>query len=369
MQSLFAYAQSRDSNFNIAKQKIQQAFARDLNTMEEQDPERLKTEKEEALVLFAEHYQSKGVEVTSSEIDKVNSVVTQTIGDYYNDLAKDKKYFKNNMVTEAEKLEERYVLILLLLEEFARLVEMDKKIDGNNFVKNLLIKAIGFNKSIENVKLRNNLSWTDKLDQVRDWYSSVLRKDEVYHDYLKVSNPGFEEDKAIINYIAKSVIFKSEIISEDMEEWDIYWSENKPIVRSMVLKTFKDLTLESVDNFELAEISYNWEEDKDFFVQLYDETLNLASEFTELISQKTENWDIDRLAMTDRIILEMGIAEMMTFPSIPVKVTINEYIELAKLYSTPKSKQFINGILDAISKELTNNGTIRKSGRGLIDNK
>lgn len=369
MQSLFAYNQSRDSNFNIGKQKIQDAFSKDLNSMEEQDLEVLKKDKEEALSLYAENYSNQGVDVIASEKDQVNSVVTSTITEYYSELAKDKKFFRNNMVAEAEKLEQTYVLILLLLVEFALLAESDKKIIGDNFVKNLLIKAIQSNKSVENVKLRHNLSWTDKLDKVRDWYREVLRNDETFKEYLQLKNPGFEEDKEALSNITKSSIFKSEMIAADMEEWDIYWSENKPIVRSMVLKTFKELTSDNVDEFELAEISYNWEEDKDFFMSLYDETLNLDSEFKELIGKKTENWDIDRLAAVDKIILEMGIAEMMTFPSIPVKVTINEYIELAKLYSTPKSKQFINGILDVISKELINQGTIRKSGRGLIDNK
>ena len=369
MQSLFAYVQSRDSNFNIAKQKIHDAFAKDLNSMEEQNPERLKSEKEEAIMLFNENYKLKGALVTSSEVEKVNSIVTKTIEDYYQDLAKDQKLFRNNMVIEAEKVELRYVMMLMLFEEFAQVAETDKKYNASNFVKNLLIKSIKYNKSVENVKLRYNLSWTDRLDKVRDWYREVLRNDEVYNNYLNLAAPGFDDDKEIITYIAKSIIFKSEIISADMEEWDIYWSENKPIIRSMVLKTFKELSVDNVEDFELAEISYNWEEDKDFFVLLFNETLNLADEFKELISLKTKNWDIDRLAVIDKIILEMGIAEMMNFPSIPVKVTINEYIELAKSYSTPKSKQFINGILDVISKELINNGSIRKSGRGLIDNK
>ena len=123
------------------------------------------------------------------------------------------------------------------------------------------------------------------------------------------------------------------------------------------------------DSFELQVLSYNWEEDKEFFKELFEATLDSGEKYTELIAAKTSNWDIERLAMTDRIILEMAVAEMTGFPSIPVKVTINEYIEVSKRYSTPKSKQFINGLLDALSKELTKEGAIKKSGRGLIDNK
>ena len=122
-------------------------------------------------------------------------------------------------------------------------------------------------------------------------------------------------------------------------------------------------------DFELQELSYNWEDDKSFFVKLYENTNQVEPRYEALIAKKTKNWEIDRIAITDKIILDMAIAEMINFQSIPVKVTINEYIEVAKKYSTPKSKLFINGVLDVIAEELKSNGDIKKSGRGLIDNK
>ena len=102
---------------------------------------------------------------------------------------------------------------------------------------------------------------------------------------------------------------------------------------------------------------------------IYDYTVDNEEEYEGIISNKSKNWEIDRVALTDKIILEMAVAEMINFPSIPIKVTINEYIELSKLYSTPKSKQFVNGILDVLSEELKKEGKIKKSGRGLLDNK
>jgi N utilization substance protein B len=116
-------------------------------------------------------------------------------------------------------------------------------------------------------------------------------------------------------------------------------------------------------------LSLNWEDDKQFIEILFQTSTNLKLHHRELISNNTRNWEVDRLPLTDRIILEMAIAELLSFPNIPVKVTINEYIELAKTYSTPKSRTFINGILDVIAKELMESGEIKKSGRGLIDNK
>ena len=133
------------------------------------------------------------------------------------------------------------------------------------------------------------------------------------------------------------------------------------------------------DQFDSRRISDRLEEklmrkefsadDKQFIEKLYQKAANLEGKFKDLVANNTRNWEVDRLPLTDRMILEMAIAELIIFPNIPVKVSMNEYIELAKNYSTPKSRQFINGILDVIAKELKESGDVKKSGRGLIDNR
>ena len=116
-------------------------------------------------------------------------------------------------------------------------------------------------------------------------------------------------------------------------------------------------------------MSHNEDEDFEYFETLFSETMSREYELETIISKRAKNWDASRMAMTDLVILKMALAEMMTFPSIPIKVTINEYIEISKNYSTPRSKQFVNGILDVLANELSSEGIIKKSGRGLIDNK
>ena len=148
------------------------------------------------------------------------------------------------------------------------------------------------------------------------------------------------------------------------------WSENKSIVRSLSTKVIKTITgTEDEADEILPELALNWEEDKEFFQDIYNFTIASEKEYSELIANTTKNWDVERIALTDRVILIMALSEMVNFSSIPTKVSINEYIDISKTYSTPKSKQFVNGLLDTLSKELTENGKIRKSGRGLIDNK
>ncbi len=368
MQSLFAFERKKASNHTIAKDRITEVFSPDLNSMEVQDKEQLKIQRKEATALFEEYY-PKQQAVSASTNDKINQTVTDSITKYYDDLKKDQKQILKFMVDEAEGLRDQYLLILLLLTEFADIAATDSKHKTDNFVNNVLIKAIKFNKPLENIILRHQLNWAGLNDELREWYRDTIRNADEYLAYLKITSPTFDQDKEIVSFIVKTIIFKSEVVTAYMEEKDLYWSENKAIVKSMVLKTIKAIEVGKEEEFELAELSYNWEEDKAFFIKIYKETLTLDQEYKDLIASKTINWDIDRLASVDRIIMEMAISEMLNFTSIPLKVTINEYIELAKNYSTPKSKQFINGILDGISKELSKNGKIKKSGRGLIDNK
>ncbi|HEX8039994.1 MAG TPA: transcription antitermination factor NusB, partial [Chryseosolibacter sp.] len=182
-------------------------------------------------------------------------------------------------------------------------------------------------------------------------------------------NPSLDDQKKFVNHLFKKIILGKTIINDFYEEEVLQWAEDKDIVKALVEKTVKSFEPDKQKDIALHTLSLNWEDDKNFIEILFQVATNLQPHHLELISSNTRNWEVERLPLTDRIILEMAIAELLSFPNIPVKVTINEYIELAKTYSTPKSRTFINGILDVIAKTLSENGEIKKSGRGLIDNK
>ncbi len=368
MQTMFALRQSRDANYELAKAFIRECFEPDLNSMEYQDKDLLKKQAQETLKLFRDHYVEDDFNGSSGSETKINDVAGTAIRDYHQNNRKDINAFKKNMVTEAEKIYDRYILLLNLLLDFHTLAEQDTKRDHSNFVKNLLIGSVKLNKSLENTSLRKNLNWAQYQSEVRQWFKEV-RSDEKYQEYLSRKQPTFKDDKEILLHIVKGIIFKSDVIDKFMEENDLNWSEDRDIIKSLTTKTIKGMEEDEEGDFELQALSYNWEDDKTFFTKLFDHTLQVESKYEELIARKTKNWEIDRIAATDKIILEMAIGEMINFPSIPVKVTINEYIEVAKKYSTPKSKLFINGVLDVIAEELLTSGDIKKSGRGLIDNK
>ena len=164
-------------------------------------------------------------------------------------------------------------------------------------------------------------------------------------------------------------LLKSEGVNNFFEELDISWEENQKVIKSLVNRSLKSLADHPDGGIEIASLTPNWEDDKAFFEELYSLTARNGTEYEQIIADKSKNWAVDRIASMDQVILKMAIAEMLNFPSIPVKVTINEYVDISKQYSTQKSKQFINGLLDVIAQSLQEKGLIRKSGRGLIDNR
>ncbi|WP_017731302.1 transcription antitermination factor NusB [Nafulsella turpanensis] len=379
MQNFFAFIQCRQSDFHLGLDLIKEEFAPDLNSMEVQDPVKLEADRKAASDLFAAGYKEMKL-APAKETTEAQTKAAQDALQYYDKLVRqDTQHLRKSMVAEAEKIAERYLEFLLLLTELVSYArnERDKrlslgrsaKIDETNWLNNRVVEQLAQNKPLQVEAIKHNLQWNDEQEFIKQLYKEVLGKDETFLKYLEKSGTTFEDDKQIVLHIIKKVFFKNELVSSLMDQRDLYWAENREVLKSMVQRTVKALEEENNDQFELAELSYNWEDDKEFFIDLFNLSIRHEKEYEEMISQKSKNWDVERLALLDRVILIMALCEMINFSSIPVKVTINEYIELAKKYSTPKSKFFINGVLDVLSNELQEKGLIKKSGRGLIDNK
>ncbi len=367
MQTLYALRQSRQANYGIALDHISEAFLPDLNSMEVQDPEHLKSLAKEARKKFSENYTIPDFESVGGSDPRVDEVVTENVREYHQANEKDRRHFRRQMQDEVDRIYDRYLSILLLMIEFRTQAMADKRRNHDKFIENPFMRELAENEELSVLFARNHINWNDDQADVRQWFKEFIREDEKYTEYVNDPDKNPEKDQEFVQYLVKTLIFKNSVIDTYLEERDLNWSEDKAIVKSLASKTVK--AYQEDQTIHLQDMSYNWEDDKTFFVDLYDETCRVEKEYEELIAQKTRNWDIERIAITDRIAIEMAIAEMIRFPSIPVKVTINEYIELVKKYSTPKSKQFINGVLDVLSNELLDQGVIKKSGRGLIDNK
>jgi transcription antitermination protein NusB len=379
MQNIFAFLQCRQSNYHLALDLIRDEFSPDLNSMEVQDPVKLQENRKAASELFIRSHEQRKLQAADT-LSSEQAAAAQGALTYYNKLVQqDMDHLRKTMVAEAEKLAGRYLLFLLLLLELRRYaaeqrdrrLETGRKggVEEKNWLNNQVLARLEQNKTLQTEAIRQNLNWNGEEDFIRQLYRDILLQDEEFLAYLSLENPDFEADRKAVQQLVKRVFFKHELVESRMESQDMYWSENKDVLKSMVQRTLKEMEAEAGTEFELAVLSVNWEDDREFFIDLYKLTIQNEQQYEALIGTKSKNWDVERLALTDKIIIMMALCEMINFASIPVKVTINEYIELSKRYSTPKSKIFVNGLLDVLSVELQEKGIIRKSGRGLIDNK
>lgn len=235
---------------------------------------------------------------------------------------------------------------------------------SRNFINNEAIALIAdnpeLNAFLKNKKLRN---WEQDDEYVNILFKS-LREQDWYEEYLAQSATSFDDDLQFLIRLYKEVIAPNDKLYEYLEDQRLTWMDDFPIVNTTLVKLFGKLKPSSASAVLMPNL-YKNEDDKDFALQLLRKTVLHDDALTQTIDGKTPNWDKERIAEMDMIILKMGIAEFLYFPSIPVRASINEYLEIAKEYSTPKSSLFINGILDKLVKEFTDEGKLNKIGRGL----
>ena len=373
-QNLYAFRTAERADYQHYNDVIAESFLPNLDLMIPKEEQIIKLD---ALRKLSEiHYDEVFHKKETNEDIPVEAktAAKKSLLMYRDAVKRDRNRISNSMVAEVENIYSVYLKMLQLLleiteiavwDEQRRLVETDYR--TSRLAKNLVLVSLKTLKSLETESIRKNVNWTsDDQNFLRKFFLEAILPDTEFQSYLRISEPTFEQDLTLIIYLVKTFVLKHHIITDYFEEKDLNWGENKEVLKSMMVKTFKIL---SVEDLELQPLAMNWEDDKVYYVDLFNHVLDNDESYEKIITDQTQNWDGDRLAMTDLLILKLGLAEMINFPSIPTKVSINEYIELAKNYSTPKSGQFTNGLLDVLSQKLQKEGVIRKSGRGLIDNK
>ncbi len=372
MQTLYAIHQAERSNYQLAQDFIVETLQPDLNSMERQDPERFEGLRKLALMQLEETVNKKE---TQEELPLMaRQVATEALNYYRQKTQQDRLRFVRDATSSIEHIYDQYLTILLLLLELADEAQLfqerrylDDGLNTKVLAGNQFIQALRENTTFENEVIRRNLKWTeeDRVQYIRPFFKDV-RQDETFQKYCEKNQHTSEEDAELIMHLLKQVIFKNEMIKTVFDEQNLQWSEDKDILRSLSTKTVKSY---QDGDLRLQTLLPGGEDDITFFKDLLRHTLDNEERFMQFIVDQVTNWDSERIALTDRILLMMALAEMIYFSGIPVKVTINEFIEVAKDYSTPRSGQFLNGVLDTLSAKLREDGTIRKSGRGLIDNR
>lgn len=292
----------------------------------------------------------------------------------------EKELFKS-----VNKIYEIYIYqISLILEvaEFAnkRLEENKKKFfpteddlnPSRRFIENQVIAQIANNEDFKKLQDVYKINWSNEEEMIRKLYVEI-RDSSDYQNYMGLKDHTYNDDREILVKILKKQFLRSESLHYFFEEKNIHWSDDFFTANMLAIKTLKHYK-ESFDrNYKLPTLFKNDDfdetnEDKEFVKQLFRKSIIKSDEYEVIIEAKVKNWEMERIAVMDVLLIKMALAELLEFSSIPIKVTLNEYIELAKMYSTPKSKIFVNGILDKVIAELKENKQIKKTGRGLLEN-
>ena len=228
---------------------------------------------------------------------------------------------------------------------------------SQKFVFNRFALQLEDNKMLNDF-MQNQKNWDDEPEFLKKIYTQITES-QIYKDYMASEEDSYAADREVWRKLYKTLIQDNADLDALLEEQSLYWNDDKEIVDTFVIKTIKRFDEKNKSTQELLP-EYDSEEDKDYARKLFRAAIMNADEYQRYMSDASRNWDFSRLAYMDIVIMQIAIAEMLTFPSIPVNVSINEYVEIAKLYSTPHSAGYINGMLDAIARFLINSGRLLK---------
>jgi N utilization substance protein B len=234
------------------------------------------------------------------------------------------------------------------------------------FVENVLIQQLEDCSELRKLSEKRKVNWmgVESQEMFRKIYMQILES-ETFFEFMKNDLVGYDEDKAFALQLFKIEVANSELLINFFEEKSIFWQDDIDLCCSMAIKTIK-LAKEGQE-FTVLPLYKEDDDEKEFIVNLVRKTIEMDKENEALIMELAQNWELDRIAKMDMFLLKMGITELQICSSIPTKVTLNEYIEISKFYSTPKSNLFVNGILDKAIEKLTKEKKIIKIGRGLLN--
>lgn len=227
------------------------------------------------------------------------------------------------------------------------------------FVENEFVAQLEVNNQLVEFMETQKRSWINNQDFVKSMYDKIVESD-IYKEYMKTPDTSYEADKELWRKLYKTMVFNNDSMDELLEEMSLYWNDDKEIVDTFVLKTIKKFDKKNGAKQPLLP-EFKDEEDREFARRLFRRAILNADYYRHLIAENTRNWDLDRIAFMDIVIMQCALSELLSFPNIPISVTLNEYVEIAKLYSTSKSGGFVNGTLDGIVGHLKKEGKITKN--------
>ena len=297
--------------------------------------------------------------------------IVQIIYAYYQNGGKNLDTAEKELLFSLSKAYDLYNYLLSLMVEVTKFVA--KKTDAAKhklaptqeelnpnmkFINNLFIAQLESNVQLNDFVAVQKKSWENEVEILKSLADKIMDSD-IYKEYMSAETSSYDEDREFWRKIYKSIFSNNAELDDLLEEQSLYWNDDKEIVDTFVIKTIKRFQQEKGAKQELLP-EYKSEDDKDFARRLFRRAILNADYYRHLISDSSRNWDLDRVAVMDVVIMQIALAEILSFPNIPVSVSLNEYVEIAKLYSTPKSGGFINGTLDGIVNQLKKESKLTK---------
>lgn len=299
----------------------------------------------------------------------------QILYSYYQQDKPNALLFEKELFKSLDKIYDLYIYVLVLFTDMhhtAHLVLEESKnkrlptpedLNPNlRFIENILLQNLTNSSELKKEVLNRKISWQSDFDLVRKLFSE-LRATDLYKDYMASKTPSAKEDKQFLISVATEFLYEHDLLNHLFEEKNIHWADDTFGAFSMVSRTFENFT----GTFKLVPLFKDAEDDKKFISTLFLKTIDGDKEYEKLIDEKTKNWEFDRIASMDVLLMKMAMTEFLHINNVPIKVSLNEYIDISKEYSTPNSKNFINGILDKIIADLKRDNLIQKTGRGLME--
>ena len=298
--------------------------------------------------------------------------IVQIIYAYYQNGGKNLDTAEKELFFSLSKAYDLYNYLLLLMVEVTK--QANKKLNAaknkliptkeelfpnTKFVENRFIAQLEVNKQLLDFAGNQKKTWENEADFVKSLCEQIMESD-IYKEYMASETSSYEEDREVWRKIYKKIIFNNAELDQVLEDQSLYWNDDKEIVDTFVLKTIKRFEEKNGAKQELLP-EFKDDEDQDFARRLFRRAILNSDYYRHLISENTKNWDLDRVAFMDVIIMQIALAEVLSFPNIPVSVSLNEYVEIAKLYSTPKTGGFINGTLDGIVNQLKKENKLTKN--------
>ena len=298
--------------------------------------------------------------------------IVQIVYAYYQNGGKNLDTAEKELFFSLSKAYDLYNYLLLLMVEVtkqaerkqnaakAKLLPSEEELHPNTkFVDNRFIAQLEVNEQLRQFAESQKKTWENESEFVKSLCEKIMATD-TYQNYMEAETSSYEEDRELWRKLYKTIIFNNDDLDQLLEDQSLYWNDDKEIVDTFVLKTIKRFEEQNGAKQELLP-EFKDDEDQDFARRLFRRTILNADYYRHLISEGTKNWDLDRVAFMDVVIMQIALAEILSFPNIPVSVSLNEYVEIAKLYSTPRSGAFINGTLDGIVNALKNENKLTKN--------